>query len=236
MTDAVELSRAYLRAVRTGGDPAGARAALADLDRTSLDSAVDSRETRLAFWLNVYNAAVQDLLGHDPSLFEDRRSFFGAERLTVAGRDLSLDDVEHGLLRRSRLKLGLGYVPDPFPDAFERRFRVEERDPRVHFGLNCGAAACPPVLAYEPGRLDGDLDAATAAYLDEQVSYEPGGLLWDGVVHLPRQFLWYRGDFGGKAGILAFLRRYGLVPEGVRPRLAYREYDWSLKVGAYAGE
>jgi hypothetical protein len=61
------------------------------------------------------------------------------------------------------------------------------------------------------------------------VDYDPdGGRVYDGVVTLPRQFLWFRGDWGGKAGILRFLRGYDLLPRGVRPRLTHRAYDWSL--------
>jgi len=232
--DPVALSVAYLRAVRLGEDSAGPRDALAALDEDALAAALDGDDARYAFWLNVYNAAVQDLLERDPSLLASRRSFFGADRVQVAGRTLSLDAIEHGLLRRSRWKLGAGYLPAPFPSAFERRFRVDERDPRVHFGLNCGAASCPPVAAYTPETVDDTLDGVTATYLERTVEYDPAGWLWDGVVTVPRLFLWYRGDFGGKSGVLAFIRRYGLLPAGVRPRLSHREYDWSLKLGEFA--
>jgi hypothetical protein len=236
MSDPLDLSRSYLRAVRGGPDPAEPRDALASLSEGDLSAALDHDAARYAFWLNVYNAAVQDLLGRDPSLFDDRRAFFGEERLTVAGTDLSLDDVEHGLLRRSRHPLGGGYLPDPFPGAFEKRFRVAERDPRVHFALNCGAASCPPVAAYAPSNVDATLSDVTGSYLERTVAYEPGGLLWDGVARVPRLFLWYRGDFGGKSGVLSFLRRYDVLPVGVRPRLAHEPYDWSLKLGSFAGE
>ena len=40
-----------------------------------------------------------------------------------AGRSLSLDTIEHGLLRRSRPKLGLGYLPNPLAGRFERSHR-----------------------------------------------------------------------------------------------------------------
>lgn len=224
----------YLRSVRADGDPAVHRDALAAVDEADLASALDDDPARLAFWLNVYNASVQDLLSRNPSLFDSKRRFFGTERLTVAGRDLSLNDVEHGILRRSQFVLGGGYVPTPFPGDFERRFRVDELEPRIHFALNCGAVSCPCVAAYTPETLDETLDDVTRSYLERTVEYEPGGWLWDGVASIPRLFLWYRGDFGGKSGILAFLRQYDLLPDGVRPRLSHRPYDWSLKLGKYA--
>ncbi|NIS29619.1 MAG: DUF547 domain-containing protein, partial [Actinobacteria bacterium] len=79
-----------------------------------LEGAVDTDPARYAFWLNLYNAWVQRALREDPSRLERRWRFFRAKRVPVAGRKLSLDDLEHGLLRRSQLKLGLGYLTNPF--------------------------------------------------------------------------------------------------------------------------
>jgi hypothetical protein len=237
-THPVELSRGYLAAVRREENPAEYRVALSDLDADETASALSTDADRRAFWLNVYNAAVQDRLARDPGAFGDRGSFFGDRWLSVADRDLSLDYVEHRLLRRSRWKYGAGYLPVPRPGTFERRFRVAVPDPRVHFALNCGAASCPPVRGYDPGDLDAQLEAMTTSYLQRTVEFEPGGrrvagLLYDGVVRVPRPFLWYRGDWGRKPHVLRFLRRYGVVPDDARPRLSYLPYDWSLDVGDF---
>ncbi|MFW5965106.1 MAG: DUF547 domain-containing protein [Natronomonas sp.] len=133
MDDPLALAEEYLRAVRRDESAHEVTGALRDLPRERLQAALNGDAERLAFWLNVYNATAQSVLSADPAVFEARSSFFGAPLVAVAGRDLSLDDVEHGLLRRSRPKWGFGYVPNPFPDAFERAFRVDERDPRIHF-------------------------------------------------------------------------------------------------------
>lgn len=236
-TDPVGLAAAYLSCVRRSDDATHLCTQLGDLSRADLEAGLDAPGAPLAFWLNVYNATVQRDLQRDPSLFEDKRAFFGDARLTIAGEDLSLDDIEHGLLRRSQTKYGLGYVRNPFPADFEREFRVRDRDPRIHFALNCGAASCPPIVGYHPESLDGELDHQARAYLERTVSYEPDdGLLYDGVARVPRLFLWFRGDWGGKSGILEFLDRYDALPADVRPRLKHRKYDWSLKVGAFAEE
>lgn len=233
--DPVALSTRYVRAVRTDdGDVDATRQALAALDPRTLAEALDDG-SRLAFWLNVYNASVQDHLSRDSSLFEKRgfpptRPIFRRDLVTVAGEAMSLDDVEHGILRRSRSGVGLGYVPRLRSSAFERRHRVADVDPRIHFALNCGAASCPPVLAYGAADVDVELDAATRGYLGSEVSYDPDA----DVARVPKLFSWYRGDFGGKSGIRAFLREHDAVPSDASPRLTWREYDWSLKLGAYA--
>lgn len=111
---------------------------------------------------------------------------------------------------------------------------VDAGDPRIHFALNCGAASCPPVAAYVPDAVDGTLDDVTASYMAGAVDYEPGGWLWDGVATVPRPLLWYRGNFGVKAGVVSFPRRYGLLADGARPRLRHRPGDWALELGGYA--
>ena len=227
--DLAGLAGRLLRAVRTGEPHEEPVERLSAADPDTLAAALDSDPRRYAFWLNLYNAWVQLALREDPSRLERRWRFFRAKRVPVAGRELSLDDVEHGLLRRSQLKLGLGYLRNPFPGAFERRFRVEERDPRIHFALNCGAASCPPIAAYEADDLDDQLELATEAYLESAVEHDPDvGEVW-----VPKLFSWYRGDFGGKRGTVDFLRRYGLVPEGAAPSVRYRAYDWTPALGDY---
>ncbi|WP_227133783.1 DUF547 domain-containing protein [Halorubellus salinus] len=234
--DPISLSVGYVRATKAGdGDPADYRRALADLDPQALADALDGDDARLAFWLNVYNASVQDYLAEEPRLFEERgvvprRPIFRRDLLAVAGESLSVDDVEHGILRRSRSGVGLGYVPRLRQSRFERRHRVDDVDPRVHFALNCGAASCPPVLAYTAADVDAQLDASTRGYLDTEVSYDPSTR----TATVPKLFSWYRGDFGGKAGIKRFLREHDAVPAAGRLSLAWGDYDWTLKLGQYA--
>jgi hypothetical protein len=208
--------------------------ALASLDEAELASVRESRSVALAFWLNCYNAGTQLLLDRRPTLYESHlRSlrFFHVPAVTVAGTDLSLDAIEHGILRAGMSKLSLGYLPRVFVSSFGLRHRLREVDPRVHFALNCGAASCPAIRAYEPREVDAQLDLATQGYLDATVEYDPEA----GVVRVPRLFLWFRGDFGGARGVRAFLREFGAIPEGATPRLRYLDWDWSKARGEFVG-
>jgi hypothetical protein len=228
--DPLELAHGYLRAVRVGDSPTPYEAALRDLPRERLREALGDDDARLAFWIDVYNATVQSVLGASPEAFEARNAFFTAPLVAVAGERLSVDDVEHGLLRGSRPKWGGGYVRNPFPSAFERTFRVRERDWRVHFALNCGAAACPPVAAYDADRIDAQLDLATESYLGQEVEYDPVA----DVVRVPRLMFWFVDDFGGRSGIRDALRAYDCVPECADPTVRFQSYDWTLEAGAFA--
>ncbi len=228
----VACGRALLDALRSGADPTPFRERLAAYDEAALEPLRADDDRALSFWLNCYNAGTQLLLDERPDLYESPLRFvrfFGATCLTVGGTDLTLSDVEHGILRGSQWQLGLGYVRWPFPGAFERRYRFAEADPRIHFALNCGAASCPAIRTFDPDRVDEQLDRATRVYLDGEAEYDPDG----DTVRLPRVFLWYRGDFGGRSGIRAFLREYDAVPEDASPSLRYDSWDWEMAPGKY---
>lgn len=225
-----ETAESLLVALRTGEDYRSYLETLAAYDEAALGPIRTDRPRALAFWLNLYNAGTQRLLEERPDLYESPLRllrFFRAEAVTVGGHALSLDEIEQGILRGRRSKYGLGYLPR-LPRPFERRYAVE-CDPRIHFACNCGAASCPAIRAYQPDGVDDQLDKATALYLDETVEYDPEA----GVAHVPRMFLWYRGDFGGRRGILAMLRAYGAIPEDAGPRLRHKSWNWERAKGTF---
>jgi hypothetical protein len=226
--DLVDRSAAYLDAVRRGESTDEFREWLAGLSFTALRRGLPDDAHRKAFWVNVYNGAVQETLAADPDRF-DRWRFFRRPLLVVANRELTPDDVEHGILRRSQTPWGFGYVRNPLPSGFERGLRVDEVDPRVHFALNCGAASCPAVRAYTAAEIDDQLDLAAAAYLEAEADYDPER----DVARVPRLCRWYRGDFGGPEGVRALLREHGVVPPDAVPRLRYADYDWRLDLGNF---
>ncbi|MFC4356639.1 DUF547 domain-containing protein [Halobium salinum] len=227
--DPLSLSRTLLEGVKRGADTADSRRRLAALDTDALLAALDTDARRLAFWCNVYNGYAQHLLDADPGRWDRRWLFFRRSLVPVAGRSLSLDDIEHGVLRRSMSSLGLGYLPRLRPSEFERRARVDERDPRIHFALNCGAASCPPVASYDADAVDNQLDLAAGGYLDATVEYDDEA----DVARVPRLLLWYRGDFGGRSGVIDFLREYDAIPVDASPTLRYLGWDWSLSRGGF---
>jgi hypothetical protein len=226
VSEALVLSTRFVEAAQAGWPDADVAAGLARLD-PGVPAALAQDAERTAFWLNVYNGAVRARLLADPDRYRRRWWFFARPVVTVAGRRLSPNAIEHGILRRSALLAGLGYLRNPWPPAHERAWRVARLDPRIHFALNCGAVSCPPLRAWTPTTLDVDLDRATAAYLHGETRQAPDGRS----ITVPRLLLWYRGDFGGSAGVIALLRQHGLVRDGEAPRLRYGTYDWTLDTG-----
>ncbi|APW96639.1 DUF547 domain-containing protein [Halobiforma lacisalsi AJ5] len=219
---------------RYEGDVAHLRERLATLGRSRLTRELSTRERKLSFWLNCYNAYAQLRLEEEPDVLEggllERWKFFCRDRVPVAGAWLSLNDIEHGLLRSSKHPWGLGYLPRPFPSSFEREFRLEQCDPRIHFALCRGAENSPPIAIYSPDDVDEHLDIAIEWFLEENAEYDPDA----NRVTIPRFFRRYRGDFGGKRGIVEFLRRYNAIPGDATPSIeceaSARAPDFDIEV------
>jgi hypothetical protein len=136
-----------------------------DPDTLSIDGA-------LAFWLNLYNAGALTLAGDalDAGELTVLRvpGAFDTPWAMVGGESLSLNDIEHGKIRRFG-------------------------DPRIHASLVCGSASCP-TLRHEPfdDAVASQLDDQMRSFL------VAGGASVDrdaGTLRLSRVFRWYSGDF-----------------------------------------
>jgi hypothetical protein len=141
---------------------------------------------------------------------------------------LSLDDIEHGILRHSKIKWSLGHLNKLFPGKFEKKFRVHSVDYRIHFALNCGAKSCPPIAYYAPEKIEAQLELATKNYLRSEVTLDTG----KNVAYLPAIMGWFRGDFGGKKGMRSLLKKHG-ISQNVKPVIRFKKYDWNLFLNNY---
>ena len=201
-------------------------------------SSLRTREERLAFWINLYNALVIDAVIHfgvRESVTEGRIGllrFFRRAAYNVGGFRFSCDDIEHGILRGNR-----GHLLIPGPQFAlsdpRRQWVLSPPDPRIHFALNCASRSCPPFGVYDAASLDNQLDQATANFVAADVSLDPAR----SEVKLSSLFRWYAGDFGGQEGVIALLIRYlpseddrrrWLMDHRDKARLVHRPYDWTL--------
>ena len=189
--------------------------------------------SQMAFWINVFNAAVlrdASELRRTASVREVE-AFFERSRLTIGAHGYSLDDIQHGLLRGNVAKQGRSRPPmasgDPRLEYVPILF-----DERAHFALHSACRSSPPLRVFDGGKLDRELEAATADYVRHNVQVQSDGA----VIVLPRLFRWFAADFGGDSSIIEFVvariddeaavdmidRRRGRV------RLKYTDYDWAL--------
>src|SRR5262245_52394834 len=193
-------------------------AALADRSPDSDPLGFPTDDDRLAYWLNAYNAfTLHAIVAEYPitSVWKTRDGqFFQRRRHWAGGRAVSLDDVEHEILRG------------------------KFAEPRIHFAINCGTNGCPPLrpTAYEADGLDDTLGAATARFLASEWNCRIDRAARR--VFVSRIFKMYAEDFAGKAGtteeyragVLRFVARHTGIPlaDIADYEVVYNVYDWGL--------
>ena len=196
-------------------------------DRAALESYVTKlsatpistfkRREQFAYWANFYNAlTVKVILNHypvasirdidiTPGFFADGP--WGAKLATVEGEEISLDDIEHRILRPIW------------------------KDPRIHYIVNCASIGCPdiPPVALTADNAEKLMNDGAVAYVNH-----PRGVTVDGDrIVVSSIYAWFDEDFGGtEAGVLGHLRRYA-KPElaaKLTGRDSYNDdaYDWKL--------
>ncbi len=207
-------------------------ASLAEISEVELSNQLITDNDKKAFWINIYNAFIQIILAKTPANYSDRRVFFTSKQLVIAQHNFSLDDIEHGILRRSKIKHGLGYITNPFASTFEKMHRVNKVDSRIHFCLNCGAVSCPPIAFFKPENLDRQMDLATKSYLQNECFYDET----TNTIGVPSLLLWFKADFGTSEQIIELLVRNNIIPIDKRPSLQYKTYNWQLDLHNYKND
>ncbi len=185
-------------------DPSALDAYVASLEKAPFEAM--GRDAKLALLINAYNAlTLRLMLDHWPlksikDIPKEKRWL--DRRWTVAGRKVSLDDIEQAWIRK------------------------EFSEPRIHFALNCASVGCPPLRgeAYTGAKLEAQLEDAT-----RRVHRDARWLKVEGeTLHLTRLYLWYEGDFPG--GPLSFAGRYADIPKGASPK--WLDYDWRVNLAS----
>lgn len=191
---------------------------------SGLDAGQFTRDAQLAYWINLYNAlTVSVILDHYPvdSIRNIRNGIadFGPwneKRVVANGRDLSLHDIENGIVRP-----------------------LWSEDPRTHYALNCAALGCPNLAqtAYTADNIQRELQERAVAYVNDPRGVAVGK---NGDLTLSKIYSWYRGDFGGSNdAILDHLQQYAepdLQEALKRSKGIGYAYDWSLNDTATAAK
>ena len=198
---------------------------MANVSLPELITTLADDDRKKAFWLNIYNAYYQILRTEKkmgkPDIYR-KRSF------TIAGELFSLDDVEHGILRKFRYKYSLGYLSNPFTSKLIKDLAVDKLDYRIHFALNCGAKSCPPIAFYKVKNINNQLDLATQSFLEGDTDFDEDNK----VVHTTALFQWFAGDFGGKKGIREiYLKQLDKDISGYS--IKYKKYSWEDDLGNF---
>ncbi len=186
--------------------------------------ALQTREEKIAFWINAYNAFTLKLiidnypvksitelsaLGKLTAFFGDspwKREFF-----SINGKKMSLDKIEHEILRQTF------------------------KETRIHFAVNCASNSCPVLRpgAYSAETLNRQLDEQAKQFLKDTLRNRID--LKTKTIYLSKIFDWYQSDFTKSKGSLeAFLADY-IEDENLKRmllnkefKIEYLDYDWGL--------
>ncbi|WP_133612145.1 DUF547 domain-containing protein [Dongia mobilis] len=181
----------------------------------AIDPAGLSRNEAYAYWINLYNAKTLDIvLEHYPvaSIREiDLGGGFFADGpwsknvLRINGIDLSLDDIEHRIVR------------------------AQFKDPMSHYGLNCASYSCPNLAqaAYTGISIDTALARTATDYINHRRAIDIRGR----DIVASKLYSWYAEDFGGEAELKTHWQSYASPSRAAALEDAdirsYR-YDWAL--------
>ena len=176
-----------------------------------------NRPEQMAYWINLYNAlTIKIILDYyyvesirdidiSPGLFSDGP--WGKKLLSIERETLSLDDIEHQILRPIW------------------------QDPRIHYAVNCASIGCPNLQPrpFTAAELDRDLDQAAIDYVNN-----PRGVAFIGEdLIVSSIYEWFKEDFGGNdKGVIAHLKGFAAPPLAVklegRRSIDGDEYNWLL--------
>ena len=176
-----------------------------------------NRDEQFAFWVNLYNArTIKVILDHpdaktirdidiSPGFFADGP--WGKKMMVVEDTILSLNDVEHGILRPIW------------------------KDPYIHYAVNCASLSCPNLLptAFTGKNYRQLLAGAARSY----INHPRGVTIEDGQIKVSSIYVWFGEDFGGEPGVLKHLKKYSQrervrVILHSRSSIADHGYDWAL--------
>ena len=172
-----------------------------------------SRDERLAYWINAYNAfTIKLIMNHYPvkSIKDIKKGIpmvsdtWTIDFITIEGKKYNLNNIEHGIIR------------------------PKFNDPRVHFALNCASMGCPPLLnhAYAAEKLNAQLDSQAKRFINDGVHNK---IISPNKANLSKIFSWFAGDFKKAApSVIDFINRYAETKLNPNADIEHNAYDWSL--------
>lgn len=162
-----------------------------------------SREKKLAYFINLYNAAtVKLILDNYPlkSITEINQPW-GKKWIQYGGKLISLGEIEHKILRKMN-------------------------EPRIHFAINCASFSCPKLLneAYTEDKLEKQLGNAAKDFINDPSR----NIISENKVQLSKIFKWYKKDFENNGSLISYLNQYSKSTINKRAKIEYIKYNWSL--------
>ena len=162
-----------------------------------------SKEDKLAYWINAYNAFTVKLIVDRYPLksIKDIESPWDYRFIKLGDKWYTLNDIEHKILRKMD-------------------------DPRIHFGIVCASFSCPKLQnkAFISATINSQLDDATKEFLADSERNN----LSENSIQLSKIFKWFSKDFKKEGSLIDFLNKYSEITISQNAKKSFKEYNWDL--------
>jgi Protein of unknown function, DUF547 len=174
-----------------------------------------SKEEKLAYWINAYNAftiqLILDNLTHKIKSIKDIgdkikipfvNTPWDVKFINIGGKKMDLNNIEHGIIRKTF------------------------NEPRIHFALVCAAKSCPPLRneAFVAEKLNQQLDDQGVDFINDSYKNQVSTK----TVKISNIFNWYGGDLKEKMPVIDWLNKYAKVKANKDADVSYLDYNWEL--------
>ena len=163
----------------------------------------EDKKERLAYYINLYNAATVKLIldNYPTNSIKDIRSPWDKKWVKVGEKELSLGHIEHKILRKMD-------------------------EPRIHFAINCASYSCPKLLneAFTASNMETLLQESTRDFINDPTR----NIITSGRLRLSNIFKWYKKDFTLDGTLIEYINPYSEQSIASDAKINYLKYDWSL--------
>lgn len=162
-----------------------------------------SREQKLAYWINAYNAfTIQLILNNYPlKSIKDISSPWDQEFIQIRDNLYSLNNIEHEILRKMN-------------------------EPRIHFAIVCASFSCPELRneAFVAMKLESQLEEQTSKFINDSKR----NMISEKKAEVSEIFNWFSGDFESLGGVEGVVRKYSKTSLSDKLKISFMDYNWDL--------
>ncbi|WP_299228368.1 DUF547 domain-containing protein [uncultured Psychroserpens sp.] len=170
---------------------------------THLPNELWSKNDKLAFWINAYNAMTIDLIirNYPVKSIKDIKDPWDQRLWKLGSKWYNLNEIEHQILRKMN-------------------------EPRIHFAIVCASFSCPKLenTAYNGSELETQLNTVTKSFLSDGTKNN----ISQNTLELSKIFKWFAKDFKENGSLIDFLNSYTDVEISDSAKKSYKDYNWDL--------
>ncbi|WP_026464670.1 DUF547 domain-containing protein [Adhaeribacter aquaticus] len=172
-----------------------------------------SKEDKLAYWINAYNAYTIQLIIRNYPLKSIKdigskikipfvNTPWDIKFIKIGKERYDLNNIEHGILRK------------------------DFNEPRIHFAIVCASVSCPKLRneAFVASRLNAQLDDQARDFINDPSRNK----IKANQAQVSEIFSWFRGDFTKSGNLISFLNKYSQVKINSNAQISNLNYNWNL--------